>query len=158
MAHLSIAIAEPPNAPDCVFLSPSFATTEYTVGDKLIDDQHDHIFRLVNALECAGSAGVGARTADLLLVHLSAYLQSHFRCEERLMAERGYPKLRTHARQHAECSQRLADLLVLVNSNVMDPADCAPFVRDWLHNHLLGSDCHFAQWLQTRRYFRERTR
>ena len=157
MAQLSIAVAEPPDASDCIFLSPSFATAEYTVGNKPLDDQHDHIFRLLTALECAGSSGEGALTADLLLTHLTAYMKRHFRCEERLMAERGYPKVRGHARQHAECSQRLADLLALVNSNAVDATDCAPFVREWMHNHLLGSDRQFARWLENRRYSRKRT-
>jgi hemerythrin len=151
MALLAHATAERPMLADWTPPSPQhFATTEFTVGDKLIDDQHDHIFKLLNALQFADSSGDGARTADLLLEHLHSYLTRHFAREERFMAERRYPKLHSHKRQHKECIQRLSDFLALVNAKVMHAADCAPFAREWLHNHLLGSDRQFARWSHAR--------
>jgi hemerythrin len=151
MALLAHATAEPPILADWTLSRQRFAITEFTVGDKLIDDQHDHIFRVLNALQSADSSGDGARTADALLDHLHSYLTRHFAREERFMEERGYPKARSHTRQHRECLQRLTQFVTLVNANVMHAADCAPFAREWLNTHLLGSDRQFARWLQGRR-------
>jgi hemerythrin-like metal-binding protein len=95
----------------------------------------------------AGTSGEGAANADLLLAHLLRFLAAHFGDEERLMKAMEYPELAVHQQEHEKCSGKLAELVSAVTSGELGAADCAPFIRDWLHNHLLGSDQRYAAWL-----------
>ena len=139
--------------PDWAVTPKRFGETQYSLGNKEIDDQHHHILCLLNSLDLAHHSGEGAAHSDLLLNHLCAYLDRHFNHEERLMAEHGYPKRKQHQQQHSECREKLRKMIVVVNGTGTRALDCATFIHEWMHNHLLGSDREFAMWLQhTRRY------
>jgi hemerythrin len=129
-------------------MSIVFWTNEYSIGNEEIDRQHEHIISLVNALEIAGASGDGAATTDVVLTHLLRFLATHFAAEEQLMAQVGYPELGDHQEQHAECSCRLAQLVASVASGEMNSAECVPFIRGWLHSHMLNSDQRYASWLR----------
>jgi hemerythrin len=129
-------------------MSIVFWTNEYSIGNEEIDHQHEHIIALVNALEIAGTSGDGAATTDLVLTHLLRYLGKHFAAEEQLMADVGYPGLEYHQQEHAECSCRLAQLVSSVASGKMNAAECVPFIREWLHTHMLESDQRYATWVR----------
>ena len=124
-----------------------FWADEYSVGNKQIDEQHEHIVAAVNALEIAVTSGEGAATVDLVLDHLLRYLAAHFAAEERLMSAVGYPNLAAHVQQHEECKQRLSALMSLVQSGEIGLSACVPFITEWLHGHLLGSDQLYVTWL-----------
>jgi hemerythrin len=125
----------------------AFWTEAYTVGDEAIDAQHKHIFALIKVLERADTSGDGARTADLVLAYLSRYLSNHFVEEERLMAEASYPHLDSHRKQHQACGQKLAELMATVEATPTPTHTYIGFVREWFHEHLLGSDQQYALWL-----------
>ena len=125
-----------------------FWKDEYTIDDKQIDQQHEHIVALTNALEIAAASGEGAGTADLVLAHLVRFLATHFDTEERAMEAAAYPDLAEHRQQHAQFSRRLAQLVRSVESGELNVVDCVPVIRDWLHCHLLGSDQRFAFWVR----------
>jgi hemerythrin len=120
----------------------------YTVGNETIDAQHKQIFGLIKVLETAGTSGDGARTADLVFRYLSRVLANHFVDEERFMAETAYPNLEQHRQQHEACSRRLSELLATVESTSIPTDSYVGFIRQWFHEHLVGSDQDFALWLQ----------
>jgi hemerythrin len=119
---------------------------EYSVGNQQIDDQHKHIITLVNAVEIAVSSGAGAATMDVVFGHLARYLADHFAAEERLMARVSYFDAANHRQQHADCTRNSTEIITRIRTGETDPFECAPFVRHWLHTHLLGSDQAFARW------------
>jgi hemerythrin len=124
-------------------------SNEYSIGNEEIDHQHEHIINLVNALEIADTSGDGAATADLVLTHLLRYMAKHFAEEEQLMKDVGYPGLEEHQRQHGACSCKLAQFVSQVASGEMNAAECVPFIRQWLHTHMLESDQRYAAWVRT---------
>ena len=119
----------------------------YTVGDETVDAQHKQIFDLIKVLERADSSGDGAGTADLVLAYLSRYLSNHFVEEELRMADSNYPYLEPHRKQHIACSHELAELLTSVESKPLRTQEYVGFIRQWFHEHLLGSDQQYALWL-----------
>ena len=128
-------------------MSPTFWTSEHSVGNAEVDRQHLHIVDLVNSLTIAKDSGHGAGTTDLILTHLQRYIQAHFVAEERLMELVGYPELDAHRKQHIVCTLELQRLLEAVESSEISAVDCAPRLRQWLHEHLLGTDQHYVRWL-----------
>jgi hemerythrin len=127
-----------------------FWSDEYETGNSEIDQQHQHLFSLVNALEIACTSGEGAATTDLVLAHLLRYLARHFSAEESLMLAVGYPGYAEHQQQHAACGRRLAELVSKVQNGKSDAVELVAYIRDWLHIHLLESDQKYASWVESR--------
>jgi hemerythrin len=127
-----------------------FWSEEYETGNSEIDQQHQHLFSLVNALEIACTSGEGAATTDLVLAHLLRYLARHFSTEESLMRAVDYPEFTEHQHQHTACSRKVAELLSRVQTDELDAMEFVAYIRDWLHEHLLLSDRKYAFWLQGR--------
>ncbi len=123
-------------------------TDEYRIGNDEIDRQHQHIVALVNSLEVASASGDGARTCDMVLTHLLWYLAQHFSSEEQLMAAVEYPDIEEHRREHSECRRRMAQLVSSIERGEIDVKDCVPYIRTWVHEHMLGSDRRYAVWVK----------
>jgi hemerythrin len=130
---------------------PVFWSGHYSLGNDEVDHQHEHILGLVNALELAGTSGGGAATADLVLGHLTRYLLRHFAAEEALMEALGYPELDVHREQHTRCGRKMEEFRAAVEAGAKNPVDCVPFVREWLHTHMLGSDQAYSAWFEGNR-------
>jgi len=72
---------------------------EYSVGVKVIDDQHKELFRRVNKLFDDVSRG-NVTTVLETLDFLNSYVIYHFSAEEQLMAKANYPELESHKNEH----------------------------------------------------------
>jgi len=115
---------------------------EYSVGVKLIDDDHRELFETVNELHAEIKATPSPRKMREITDRLTRYAQEHFEREEHLMAEYNYPHLIEHRQKHhnfirmvyairkieAECPDRL------------DPQRLLVFLEGWLRRHILKED------------------
>lgn len=123
--------------------------TEHSVGNPDIDEQHEHIVELINAVEVAATTGAGASSVDLVLDLLTRYLKLHFSTEERVMRAAGYPELAAHAAEHAWCAAELAKMLASYRAAESSLDDALAFLAAWLQNHTLLRDREFAAWLRS---------
>ena len=78
----------------------------YSVGEPSLDAQHQQILRAINDLWAALDRNVGRETLMPLLDQLLRYADTHFKHEEKLMKEHGYPKLAEHRKAHAKLRKR----------------------------------------------------
>jgi hemerythrin len=118
--------------------------TEHATGNVEIDEQHAHIFELINAVDAAVTTGAGASTIDLVLGLLLRYLAVHFAAEERLMRAVAYPAYLEHAEHHAECSREIQRVLAEYRRGAAKLDTVLTFVRNWLHTHTLTRDKELA--------------
>lgn len=121
---------------------------EYSVGDALMDQQHQGLFRLIDRLEDT-SLDVGAMRATL--AELDRYVDEHLQEEEDILRSCSYTELESHIRQHDEFREWLTaakgsmdmphhDVLTLGHNLQV-------FLRDWLLNHIMSADQAYKDWV-----------
>jgi hemerythrin-like metal-binding protein len=81
---------------------------EFSTGDSAIDIQDRAIFNLVGEIDEVSRHGAGVAHVRDLAARASRLLEAHFLCEERLLAEIGYPHRAQHAAEHREVLEDLA--------------------------------------------------
>lgn len=94
--------------------------------DKL-DDEHKGLFKGI--FDVAGAKGDAGK-----LNHLKQVVKSHFSTEEAMMKATGYSDFGTHKTIHDEFVAKLDSLSAPVSD------DTVHFAKDWLVNHIKGTD------------------
>jgi hemerythrin len=118
-----------------------------------LDAQHMALFTQAARFDAAVRSGQSAREVEELFAFLSRYAQEHFEAEERLMLEIGYPRLPSHALEHAEFRRRLATLVPHWESEGDSSSllmAVSGFLVRWLREHIGTSDRAIGAYLQAR--------
>ena len=119
-----------------------------SVGFAEIDGDHKKLIGMVNDLNDAISAGHAADVIGEVLEDLIDYTAWHFRHEERLMQTYGYPEYLAHKAEHEELVEAATTLQAKFANGDPDVASSLmPFLKDWLTNHILGTDKKTGQFL-----------
>ena len=131
-------------------------TAEMSVGNDAIDRQHRDLFGLIAVVvELAAKpelASADEATIDRAFKVLRDYVQFHFRDEEGLMAEVGYPDLILHTEEHCVFTEWLRVLEDTRRSPGTSSSDMlrhmSSYLASWLTDHILGSDKRYAPYLK----------
>ena len=122
----------------------------YSVSIRAFDEQHRHLFDLLNQLHDAMKAGKSSIVLGPVLQELVRYAATHFESEERIMRQHRYPMLSEHRKQHQELAAQVVDFeqkhragTVLLGLPLME------FLRSWLTHHIVESDCRYSGYLQS---------
>ncbi|MBI1390241.1 MAG: bacteriohemerythrin [bacterium] len=120
-----------------------------SVKNKTLDDQHKRLIALVNKLFDALKQNKGKSILGGIIDELIDYTRTHFKNEERIMAQGGYPKLESHQKQHHAFTEKALDLQtrfhrgeLVLSQEVLD------FLKDWLINHIMKQDQQYAPYLK----------
>lgn len=119
---------------------------DYGLGLDQIDEQHQHLFALMNQVWEAvfsfatETAGITSR----LVLELEQYAQAHFAEEEAFMRETGYPRLDSHRKAHAAFVARIHEEKEAILAGNRVSLDLLLFLRDWLISHILVADRDYA--------------
>jgi hemerythrin len=120
----------------------------FAVNIKMIDDQHKRLIELINVLHDSMKAGKGNDLIGPILSDLLSYTVFHFTTEEKLFQEYAYPEYLRHKKEHDDLTGKVKAFSndfragkISVTIEVMH------FLRDWLSNHILGSDKKYAPFL-----------
>jgi hemerythrin-like metal-binding protein len=119
-------------------------------GHDDIDEQHKSLFVLANELQEALELDENeAQAVDDAIYALTAYVVQHFHDEEELMDECGYPGAAAHLRLHQHLTAETLRLAArYFNGEDMVPANLAPFVADWLREHIRAEDMHLVEFMK----------
>ncbi len=126
-------------------------TDRMETGVELQDRQHRELVRKVNELAAAMKAGKGREVVGDMLAFLGQYAVEHFRDEERLMKQAGYPGLAKH---HAVHEAFKKDFGALVATYEAHPAKFSTAIEvqrrvlDWLRNHICGIDQDAGKYIK----------
>lgn len=126
-------------------------STDLETGHETIDDQHRHLFEIANRLQEAALADESdAETVADTIYELTDYVIQHFNDEEGLMAEKGYPGLSAHIALHEHLT---AETMMLTaryfNGEELAATKIAPFLADWLTNHIRAEDMRLIAFMHT---------
>lgn len=126
-------------------------TDELVTGNKTIDSQHRELIGKINDLQRSCETGKEKTTAIRTLDYLSDYTNFHFRAEEKLQEEKGYPGIEAHKAQHRDFENAIQDLYDMLQEEegptqaFVDAVD--KNVVNWLYKHIQGFDRSVAEYI-----------
>ena len=124
----------------------------YRTGNKIVDAQHQELFRMVNELHDAIVAGKGREVMSPTLVKLANYTVEHFQEEERLMHEVNYPGLEGHQGKHKDLTDKVIALIGKYQTGEAVLAiTLSRFLANWLTDHIKKEDIALIRYVQAHR-------
>lgn len=131
-------------------------TRALATGVTVVDEQHKEIFKRVNRLSEACSAGKGREEVLNLLLFLGDYVKEHFAAEEKLQVRHGYPGYAQHKSQH---TRFIADISRLATAFKTEGATLSLVIMTnktltaWLVQHISKTDMELAEFLKEQETF-----
>ncbi len=118
----------------------------YSVNVAEIDRQHRRLIALYNKLHEAMVRGRGNDVLDPIFEELVEYTETHFKDEEQYFYAINYVHTQSHIIEHQAFINRLAELQDKADSGkAFLTVETLAFIRDWLNNHIKGSDKQYTQ-------------
>lgn len=121
-----------------------------STGVPLLDEQHRSIVAILNTMQFFIER---KRTHEMLIGTLDGLVQHaaiHFKTEETLLAESGYPELERHAAKHRQLFQDL-QLVAREATKGNDPRPVLAFLASWWLNHIREDDLRYVPTLTGRK-------
>jgi hemerythrin-like metal-binding protein len=125
----------------------------FSVGNDMLDRQHQKLLGLCNALaECAG-AGPHAESFKFhdILHQLTQYAREHFRVEEDLLLKYHYAGLAHQRAEHNAYEEKVVDMAFAATMDALDMGDAQRFLALWWRDHILVSDMQYKVLMESKR-------
>lgn len=111
----------------------------FKVNIDQVDQEHQHLFKLVKAL----NLGSVQQTVEELL----DYVVVHFSNEQEMMEKSGYPAFEQHLKLHEEFATHVADFLGNGDPWTEERVqELRRFLNKWLVGHIMTHDLRFGKW------------
>lgn len=122
----------------------------YSVGNAMLDSDHQILLNLLVQLEDATETGQSRQVVGSVLGVLAEYTEHHFRREEQVMAQIGYPGRAEHECAHRELEGRVRQIRDRWQSGERQALDqdVLAFLKKWLTEHILGADKAYGPWIE----------
>lgn len=117
-------------------------TNDCRIGIPEIDNEHEHLFDLLNKTNnalLADNADVAAITSRLLN-ELYDYATEHFAHEEAYMRSIDDPELNRQMAEHEAFRTKITAYLTAGDLSLATAKELLTFLAKWLYRHILGSD------------------
>lgn len=117
-------------------------------GIPLVDADHKTLVSLINQVHgCIGSPDEYGILGSMLKV-LADYTDYHFRREEALQEEAGYPGFEAHKALHARLSEQVREVMRRFEAapGSVRAQDIQKFLEDWLVDHILRHDMPYTRF------------
>ena len=118
----------------------------YSLGLDEIDEQHKSLVDLINKVWDSIVGKSDQQTVLLLVEELEKYTLAHFAAEETFMRITNYPEFGKHKIEHHNFIQKVAAAKKTAIKTGGFSLDIMYFLRDWLVDHILVSDKHYAEF------------
>jgi hemerythrin-like metal-binding protein len=121
----------------------------FSVNIETVDSQHRKLVELLNNFHDAMKAGKGKEIMARTLSDLVDYTSYHFSTEEGLFKVHAYPDYMQHKKEHDVLTKQALELKERYSrGELIISADTMAFLKNWLSNHILGSDMKYAPFLK----------
>jgi len=120
-------------------------------GSEAIDKQHRELLRRVDDLLKGAKSRKGADEIGRLMWFLKKYVRWHFRDEEKLQLETGFPGYQSHKLQHEIFFRevlRLESLHAEQGDNTLMIVAVITAMCEWLRSHFNKLDKEFIDYLK----------
>ena len=117
------------------------------LGIPIIDEQHRGIVSTINSLHYFIQEGHGMDALKPTLAILEEYTDIHFRTEEALIKEAGFPDFDAHVALHAT----LMEKTIQMSKEALlyhEPEMALKFLREWWLGHIGKEDRKYAPYVK----------
>lgn len=122
---------------------------KYSIGIDEIDNQHQQLIDTLNKLFDAMSEGKGKQILESIFDDLTNYTVNHFSTEEKCMIVHAFPEYINHKNEHKKLIEDVnAFKKEYLNGNTKISIELIRYLKDWLLNHILGSDKELGNYLK----------
>ncbi len=118
-----------------------------TLGIPIIDEQHRGIISTINSLYYSIQTGHGQEVTGPTIAMLEQYINVHFKTEETLMLEAGYPAVEEHIALHKKLVDKTTELSIIAGDDT-GPEMLLKFLRGWWLSHINKEDRKYAPFLK----------
>jgi hemerythrin len=127
-------------------------TNDMGVGVVALDDDHKKLIGIINQLHFEMEEGHDKKVLGAVLDQLVDYAKSHFAREESLLFQAEYPDAPEHKMEHERFIREIASLRERFASAPAATLDMEllGFLRNWLDNHVEGTDKKYGPFLNAR--------
>ncbi len=123
---------------------------QYETGIPIIDEQHKRLFATLDRVQLAVGQGGSREEIGALVQTLMADTREHFRTEEAIMAQHGFPDLLSHIREHELLTEKLGELSQRFEERQDSMALLVTtFMGGWLRHHISEGDLSYAQFIKS---------
>ena len=123
----------------------------YSIGIKIVDDQHKELFAIANDLydACQGANAVTTEHFKEVLQKAVNYVALHFSTEERIMKKTNDPEFEMHQTEHDMFVKKVMEEAAGLNHGDEDaPELFMTFLRNWISDHVTGTDIKIGQHVE----------
>jgi hemerythrin len=117
---------------------------KYRIGNDAIDEEHKELFRI--AIRFLEATGIDAKRA--CAGELRAYTKEHFRREEILMHEVGYPLTATHQMLHTDLISKLGAVEASIERGELHQPELEEFINFWFIKHMAAVDAPLVVYVK----------
>lgn len=124
----------------------------FSVNISKIDNEHKKLIEILNFLHAKMLEGKSTKEVIRpVLESLVAYAKMHFETEEELFNEHGYPKTKSHVKQHQDFIDKVNQFIRDYKADKVGiSVDIMNFLRDWLFHHIMESDKQYTAYLNSK--------
>ncbi len=124
---------------------------KYSVNVAEIDEQHKKLFDLVNAMYDAMHAGKGSDMIGTVVDEFVDFTDYHFKAEERLLLQHGYPDFDFHKEMHDTLVRKAQSLKEAFDSgNSPTTIEVMLVMANWLNIHILDEDQKYKPYIEVK--------
>lgn len=116
-----------------------------------IDAEHAGLLECLDRLQLYIEKGHGYAASFDAIRTLEKYVVDHFAHEEAFLAERKFPNLVEHIKQHRAISEQVAKLYECILQGGEIEHSLIDFMRQWIVKHIGVEDMEFAVYFGTAR-------
>jgi hemerythrin len=129
-------------------------SNSYSVGVKEIDDQHKILIGLINDLHDGMKVGKGKEVMGGVLNELMRYTVFHFGYGEKILEKNSYPDIDAHKKLHKVLIEQVNKIKSDYDTgNKVLSMEVMSFLKDWLSNHIMGTDKKYTSHLNGKGIF-----
>ena len=124
---------------------------KYSLNVAEIDEQHKKLVSLVNDMYDAMQEGKGRDMIGTVIAEFVDYTDYHFKAEERLLRQNGYPEYDAHKVMHDNLSRKAHSIKEAFDrGNTPTAIEVMLLLTNWLNIHILEEDRKYKPYTESR--------
>ncbi len=119
---------------------------EYSVKVAEIDEQHKHLFEIINKLFAMVSSTQSKKAINDLISEIVSYKVAHFATEEKYFHQFNFEGTKEHEIAHQRFDAKVKELVATHKDDTTALAfELVDFLEDWLVGHLMSLDQQYVK-------------
>jgi hemerythrin len=120
-----------------------------SVGIQKLDQQHKELIKTINSLIEKENFDDDSEAIAEALDRMTRYADYHFKTEEQLMREHGYPDYASQEREHTEFKTKTANFCIdAIAQKQALPRELLTYLRNWVTHHILETDMKYKAYFK----------